>query len=141
MSPFKADFSDIDEGGSFPLIPEGWQSFQVTDTVEQVSKKGFPLVQLDAECIGEPSYAGMSIRHWVTVLPKGSKGAGIAKHFLKTIGEPYEGVVEVDPLSWIGKKFRGLVEHQLWDGKKRAKLSQVEPLEGAGKVDEDSVPF
>lgn len=124
---FSFDSTGIDPNGGFPLLPEGWFPFRVLVATEGVSKSGNKQVTVDAVCL-DPRFKDYSIRHWITFLPTGSKGAGMAIHWLKSIGEPWEGKIKVDPLSWERKTFMGKVEVSEYQGKKNNKLAEISPI-------------
>lgn len=88
-------------------------------------------------------YIGAAIPfHYVTFLPKDNKGAGMAVHFLKTIGQPYEGKYKVDHLKWRGKILKADVEEEEYNGYINNKITAVEAVEEAKKEDVlEEVPF
>ena len=103
-------------------VPNGEYVLQITKAEEAQSRNGSPMVKLTCTVDSPDEYAGAVIFHYVTFLEKGSSGAGIALHFLKCIGEPYEeGDLEVNPKRWESKKFKAKVVQEPYstpDGKK-----------------------
>lgn len=100
---FSIDMDGI-ETGSGGSIPEGWYNLRIVSAVEKVSKKGDPMVVVDYE-IMDGLHAGRLIKFYYVVFfkDKTANGAGMSKHFLKTIGLPHEGKITVDPSQWIGR--------------------------------------
>lgn len=133
--------------GEFPLMPEGWFPFRIVLAKEGQSKSGHYQITIDAECL-DPKYRGMSIRHWVTFLPKDNKGAGMALHFLKCIDQPYEGIIDINHFAWEGKRFMGKVTISEYNGKENNKFSSVDRIPSEDKlkasgtsIDEEESPF
>jgi len=135
----------------FELIPNGWFPFRIFDTEELKSSKGYQQVLVKAACL-DPRYRDRSVWHWVTFLPKDHKGAGIAIHFLKCIGQPYEDKFIVEAGAWKGKYFMGEVFTDTFKGKSNNKLAKVspyredaapleEPLETGTETSDDALPF
>lgn len=122
------DGTGVDASGGYPIIEkEGWYPFRIVVATEGTSKNGNYQVTVDAVCL-DPRWKDYPVRHWVTFLPKEQKGAGMALHFLKTIGEPHEGVIDVDPMSWERKVFMGKVVINEYDGKKNNKFAEISPI-------------
>lgn len=112
---------------NFKLLPEGWMGFKIVEAEERESKNGD--YQVLAKCKAQDSrYADCSeVWHYVTFLPKENKGASIPLHFLKCIGQPYEGEFTVDADKWLGKKFMGKVTVDEYQGKTNNKLKEISP--------------
>ena len=100
---------EVRSPGSFDPLPENFYDLQITDHKEQLTRNGDQMVNATAEVVDSLEFNGRKLWHNVVFLPKDHKAAGIAIHFLKTIGEPWEGKFSVDPNHWIGKRFRGKV--------------------------------
>lgn len=134
------DGTGIEASSGFPLIEkEGWYPFRIVVATEGKSKDGDYQVVVDAVCL-DPKWKDFGVRHWVTFLPKGSPGAGMALHFLKCIGEPHEGVIDVEPLAWERKVFMGKVfvnEYTTKDGvkKRNNKFAEISPIRDTEEVD------
>ena len=64
----------------------------------------------------------------------------MAIHFLKTIGQPFEGAIKVDPAAWVGERFRGYVIQDEFNGKKSNKIKGIEPL-GVPNAPGSDLPF
>lgn len=138
---FKYDATGVSAGEGFPLIEkEGWYPFRIVATKEGQSKNGDYQVTVDCACL-DPRYKNFSVRHWVTFMPPDAKGAGMAIHFLKCIGELFEGKLNVDPMSWECKVFMGycVVNTYEKDGvkKRNNKLDKISPIpdEGLGDLE------
>jgi len=132
----KYDGRGVDASGSFPIIDKpGWYPFRIIVATPGESKNGNYQVTVDAACL-DPKFKDYTVRHWVTFLPKDQKGAGMALHFLKCIGEPYEDIIDVEPMNWERKTFMGKVEISEYQGKRNNKFSEISPIK-----DDDAGPF
>ncbi len=99
-------------GGGFEPLPKGKYLLKIEQAAEGRSKNADPKVTVTFKVM-DGRYQGRRIRfHHVTFLPEGSEGAGIAIHFLKTIGEPYQGALNVEPQRWLGKYLWGHVDQK-----------------------------
>lgn len=145
----KYDGTGVDASGSYPVIEqEGWYPFRIIVATPGESKNGDYQVVVDAVCL-DPKWKDYGVRHWVTFLPKDSKGAGMALHFLKCIGQPHEGVFDIEPMDWERKTFMGKVIVSSYDGKRNNKFSEISPMQkengsslvGAAATDEDKAPW
>jgi hypothetical protein len=130
------DATGVDASGGFPVIEhKGWLPFRIIVATEGKSKSGDYQVTVDCACL-DARFKDYMVRHWVTFLPKDSKGAGMAIHFLKTIGEPYEGVLDIEPIRWERKLFIGKVEVSEYQGKKNNKFTEIAPYKDTAPSDE-----
>jgi hypothetical protein len=135
------DATGVDASGGFPLIEkEGWYPFRIVVATEGKSKDNDYQVVVDAVCL-DSRWKDYGIRHWVTFLPKSKPGAGMALHFLKCIGEPYEGVIDVNPMAWERKTFMGYaIVNKFTDKegreKRNNKLDKISPIK-----DETGIEF
>lgn len=126
--PFKHDSTGVSAETTFVLLPEGTYTLKIEEAEEGLSKSGYNYVLAKCSVWNDSRYTSSSLWHYVTFLPKENKGAGMAVHFLKTIGQPHEGQYVVDAEKWIGKKFVGKVIQDMYEGKKRNKIAQISPL-------------
>ena len=135
---------DEKKGFEKKLMPKGNYNFKIVQFMskagksypcEGVTKNGDPKVDILAEVI-DGEFAGERVFHSVTFMAKDKPGAGMSVHFLKTIGEQWEGKISVAPDQWIGKTFRGYVIQDEYQGKIGNKIKGIEPI----KADE-SLPF
>lgn len=138
----------------YKLLPDGWAPFKIVEAEERTSKNGDFQVLAKCKCV-DPRYQDCSeVWNYVTFLPKEKPGAGIPLHFLKCIGQPHEGEIQVDADKWLGKKFLGNVITDEYQGKKNNKLKEISPWRDmdasmeeqppAAKVDEaadEEIPF
>lgn len=109
---FRYDATGIEPMGGFAPIPKARYLLRLESATPKRSKNGDPMVVVDFK-VHEGRYAGRRLRfHNVTFLPAESKGAGMALHFLKTIGEPFEGPIDIAPERWIGKLLVGHVDQE-----------------------------
>jgi hypothetical protein len=127
------DGTGVEASEGFPLITEeAWFPFRVITATMGKSKNKDPMVTVDTVCLS-PKWKDFPIRHWVTFVPKDKPGAGIALHFLKCIGQPYEGVIDIKPEAWERKTFMGKVtisdyENKNGEKKKNNKFSSISPI-------------
>jgi hypothetical protein len=122
------DATGVDASGGYPIIEKpGFYPFRITVATPGQSKNGDFQVVVDSVCL-DPRWKDIPVRHWVTFLPKENKGAGMALHFLKCIGEPYEGVIDIHPMSWERKTFMGKVIINEYDGKRNNKFSEISAI-------------
>jgi hypothetical protein len=128
-------------GGNYALLPPGDYELQITDTEERKTKNNDPMVNVTCEVINNPEYNGKNIFHNVSFLPKDKPGAGMASHFLKSIGQPFEGTLEINSDDWIGAKFRAKIgerEYTKKDGITKAKVNEIKTLK---PMDEEALMF
>lgn len=137
---------DPDAKGTNVLLPKRWHSFEILNFTARDgadypkdgrTKNNDPMVNFLAEVVDDEEFNGERVFHTVTFLPKDKPGAGMAIHFLKTIGEPWEGKFEVESGHWIGKRFMGYVINEEYNGKTKNKITEIKPYEPK----KDSVPF
>jgi len=143
------DATGVDANGGYPIIEhEGWLPFRIVAVTEGESKNGDYQVTVDCACL-DSRWKDYNVRNWVTFMSPNQKGAGMAIHFLKCIGEPHEGKISIDPLHWERKTFMGKVIVSSYEGKKNNKFVEVGPLKDeAGIVfgdapadDKDKAPW
>lgn len=125
----------VEEKGK-KLLPKGSYNFRIieftskagkTYPCEGTTKNGDPKVDILAEVTGG-EFAGERLFHSVTFMAKDKPGAGMSVHFLKTIGQPWEGNVTVEPSAWVGAEFRGYVIQDEYQGKKGNKIKGIETV-------------
>lgn len=157
MSPFDFDATGIPEESqkSFEkkILPKQWFRFEIIPFFSKAGNK-YPLagktkdgkfdkVDMLVEVKDAGEFQGDRLFHSVTFKPaqtdgKPTPGAGMSKHFLKTIGQPYEDNVKVDEGEWVGSEFLGYTVPDEYMGKKGNKIAQVRPVD---EVKDDSLPF
>jgi hypothetical protein len=147
--PFPYSSKDIEgtDGGSgkYPPIPDDYYDFQITEVKEKLTKKNDPMVSLTLE-ITSPIHTGRRVWHNVTfpkvdpATGKPPKWAGMSVHFLKTIGEPWEGDYIVTPDAWIGKQFKAKTKTvKDLNGNKKSEIAFI--LGPDDKITDETVPF
>ena len=142
---FPYQFSRVKEQ-EFQLIEPGWYPFRIVEAEEMRSKKGDPMVKIVAACL-DPENRNRQVWHWVVFLPEDSKGSGISKHFVKSIGLPVDKDSMVEPDEWLGKTFMGKVTVSEYDGKKNNKFEAISPIKDDAGIDkpaadsEEDSPF
>jgi len=123
----------------YPIITKpGWYPFRIEIATEGESKSGNYMVTVDCVCL-DPQWKDYMIRHWVTFMKPEEKGAGMALHFLRAIGQPHEGEFDINPMAWERKTFMGnviIAEHQ---GKQNNKFKAVSPIKQDSNSEEN--PF
>lgn len=107
----------VTAGSSSSVAPEGVYSLVITsasdtkDGLPRITKNGDDYVNVALEIDDANEWLGTKVFHNVTFMKNGTdgkprKGSGIALHFLKCIGEPFEIPFEVKPENWVGKRIR-----------------------------------
>lgn len=143
---------DQKKGFEKKLLPKGNYNFEIIEftakdgrvyPLEGTTKNGNAKVDILCEVTTPGEFEGERIFHSVTFLPvktdgKATPGAGMAIHFLKTIGQPWENKFSINPSEWIGAEFQGYVIQDEYNGRKSNKIKGVEPIAG---VKDDSLPF
>lgn len=136
--------------GDFQLLPNGNYILEITDYQEGFTSKGDPKVTVDFIVRKPNQYDGSPIKfHNVVFIPKGRPGAGIAIHFLKCIGEPWEEseTLDVDPARWMKKRIKAKVvteEYKDKSGASRKKnvIKEIDPpTESEAQPGDDEIPF
>lgn len=149
--PYDGTGIDPDARGAGKILPKKWFKFEVVEFVskagESYPKDGFtkesnyPKVDILAEVKDDPEFEGERVFHSVTFLPKGKPGDGMAIHFLKTIGQPWEGKFKVESSDWVGSEFMGYVVTDEYKGKIKNKISEIKSVDVAKVKAESEIPF
>lgn len=114
--------NDEPEQRVFELPDEGEHLFQVVDKWEDKNDENIIIVKL--EVADEGNNFGRTLLHRIN-LDFDWKGFFLTRLFLKAIGEPYKGDIEIDDDMWIGKMFYASVIHNLAsNGKTYANIDQ-----------------
>jgi len=124
--------------GQNKLLPKRWFSFEIIEYTTNDRSKTYPMdgvtkehkypkVDILVEVIGDSEFEGSRVFHSVTFMPKDKDGAGMAIHFLKTIGQPFEGKIKPNSQDWIGAKFDAYPVEEEYQGKKKNKLGEIAP--------------
>ena len=145
--PFKYDTKGVQEAGSFAPIPEDDYYLKIEKVEERKSQKGHPQANVTL-IVNEGEHKGRKVWNTITFMPKDLPGAGMAKHWLHAIGQPYEGVITVDTRDWRGV-IKAHVVIEEYDGKKKNAIKEIfipEETESAGADEKGSetkedVPF
>lgn len=145
MFDFDATGIDADSKGTNKVLPKGWYDFEIVEFVSKAgdtypkegrTKNNDPMVSILCEVVNSDNSNGERIFHTVTFLPakrpdgQPTPGAGMSVHFLKTIGQPYEGKIKPNPEAWVGARFSGYVIQDEYNGKIKNKLGEIRPIEG-----------
>lgn len=117
------------EGGAArtnKLPPPGKYKVQICDFKTGTSKNNDPWVIPEYQVVDHPDYEGAIIKDFILIPAPGSPASGImgrTMHFLKCIGEPYEGSdLSVDPSNWIPRTVYVECFHEEYNGKNYAKV-------------------
>lgn len=106
------DVTEIETMGNktYEPLPEGSYDVEI-EQVKEHDKNGVPLQTRNNDPFVKISYIvisgkykGRRIFDQIFLFPGNVIGAGITKHFLHCIEQPYENDFEVDPFQWLGKK-------------------------------------
>lgn len=98
---FKHNYTGTKESGDFIPAPKGDYSLKIIEVKEGMTKNNDKnaIVKL---VITEGQYANTLVWHNVSFIQPGNPGAGISKHWLHSIGQPFEGDIEIEPQNWVG---------------------------------------
>lgn len=153
--PGRHDATGVEPSAGPDAFPAGVYHLEIIEAVEEVIKSGDnagrPKVTVAFRVIGGP-HAGRHVKFYtVCFLPKEAKGAGMVLHFLKTIGEPYEGQFNYDEDRWIGKIIKAYVtveedrQNRRWNKVGQVMVPDVEFVKTLaadnGKQDDIDIPF
>lgn len=141
------DSTGVKMDGEFEAAPEGMYDLlvaKITDTKDGEpwkTKNGDDYVSVECE-IANGEWQGKKIWHGVTFMDDTSrKGAGMAIHFLKSIGEPWQGKFDIDTDNWPGKIFRAKLKvGKDNQGRPRNEIAYL-VSEDKPETDDDAVPF
>ena len=156
-------------GGQEPMdfspMKPGKYKVCIVEVKQQVSRNGDMMIE--THCIVDQEEGkGRHLWNRVTFISEGKPGAGIAVHFLKTIGQPFDihADFKVKPKDWLGKRFLATIINDRYtnptplEEKITNKITGVEPVPAtemenkelaakyaakaaAAGVDDDQVPF
>ena len=164
MAPFDYDATgvDPDSKGTSKVLPKGWYDLEIVEFVSKAgdtypkegrTKNNDPMVNILCEVFNNDEFEGERVFHTVTFLPakgadgKPTPGAGMSVHFLKTIGQPFEGKIKPDPMAWVGERFSGYIIQDEYKGRTKNKIGEIKPYVGFNNPDvqaaakNDPVPF
>lgn len=153
--PFDFDATGIPDEGQKTfekkILPKQWFLYEIIDFTAKDGRR-YPLAtktkdgkfnKVDAlvEVKTPGEFLGERLFHSVTFKPaitdgKPTPGAGMSKHFLKTIGQPYEDNVKVNESDWVGSEFDGYTVPDEYNGRNGNKIAQVR-----SPTKDDSLPF
>ncbi len=104
----------VEEGGTFPKIPEAVYVVQITEVRDGKSSNNDPMATVQFT-ITEGEYASQWIWENVVISDNpespGYKILGRTKHFLHIIGQEYEGQIEYDTDAWLNQILRIEIYH------------------------------
>jgi hypothetical protein len=125
---------------SFQLLPDGEYDVSIIDVELRETQKGYPMAAVKAQVINNQEFNGKWLFHNVTFMPEDAKGAGMAKHFLKSIGQPIDKPgVNID--DWKGCTFRAKVGTRTYEGKTYNEIKGVDQTELGAAKEKNDVPF
>lgn len=97
----------------FAPVPEGIYQLVIREVADTKNgepwktKNGDDYVRVTCEIDDQGNYFGRKIWYGLTFMDDISRpGAGMSVHFLKAIGEPWDGPVDIDTDRWIGRVFK-----------------------------------
>lgn len=97
------DYTNVTESQNFEPLPEGEYGVTIEKVVESLTKEtGRPLIKIQYNVVNGKN-ANRKLFDNIVIFEGDAKGAGITKHFLHVIDEPYEGKFAVNPDNWVGK--------------------------------------
>lgn len=142
---FNYNGTGVEMGAGYQTAPEGEYTLSIKNTVEKTTKikedgsGGYPMVSAMCEIDDPGDSFGIVVFHNVTFMPPDKKGASMALHFLKAIGEPFEGQINVEPQNWKAKKFRAKIKlSKDLQGRPRNEIAYVIIPESESS---DEIPF
>jgi hypothetical protein len=144
---YNATGIDADSKGTNKVLPKGWYDLEIVEFVSKAgdtypkdgrTKNNDPMVNILCEVINNEEFKGERVFHTVTFLGPKAPGAGMSVHFLKTIGQPYEGAVKVDSSQWVGAEFAAYVIQEEYKGKIKNKIGEIKPIIDSSK---SGLPF
>lgn len=122
-------------------IPDAEYNLVITHAVEGKSKNGDYMVTVHYKVL-DGEHKGFPVKyHRVTFLPPQHKGAGIALHYLKTIGQPWEGEFTIEPSNWVENTLTAYLAAKEFNGKRNMDVKWVKPLSSEAKPVDEEVPF
>lgn len=128
--PFKYNARGVkpQAGPDYSPVPDGKYLLKVKKVEKKVSSNGNDMVVVDSSVDDSPQYLGKQVRTFITFLPPDAQGAGRPLHFLKCIGEPYQGdELDIDEKRWIGKSFYSQLRTKDVNGTPRNYCYTIEP--------------
>ena len=104
------DGSNVKPGSGYEPIPKGRYLLLIIDAQEGHTKtNGDYKVVVEYRVYTGPFEKRRIKFHNVIFFPPDHPMAGLALHYLRCIGEPYEGEFDVNPDAWLGKLVWGEV--------------------------------
>lgn len=135
------DATGIDlKQNTFEPLPDGNYTLIITKAEETESKNKNLMAKLECEVINNQEHNGRKVFHNVTFLDPGERGAGMAIHFLKTIGQPYEGKIDIDIPSWVGGQFKAKLKKASYVSPKTHQTVWKNEIKAVESVDQE-IPF
>lgn len=142
---FSSEGANMDS--TFKVAPAGDYRLlisKITDTKNDMpwkTKNGDDYVQVECEIDDAGDFLGKKVWYGVTFMDDKSRpGAGMSLHFLKSIGEPYEGDFIVDTDNWVDKRFRVKLKiGKDLEGRPKNEIAYV--IDESTQLPSDEVPF
>ena len=123
------------------VLPENKYRLRIARTKDLKSKDGDDMVVVELRVDkGELKGARVGPHFVVFPDPEEASWAGIALHFLKCIGEPWEGNFRVDSKRWIGRLIEADVIEDVYKGKAVNKLENIYEVPDQKKQPEPEEP-
>lgn len=123
-------------------VPAGNYILQIIKTEEKMTSKGLPMIKMTCTVQAPSEFSGAAVFHNVTIIPKGEPGAGIAIHFLKTIGQPFEEdeALEINPEAWVYGTFLARIIQEPYTKPDGTRII-TNKIKGVDVVPEGGIPF
>ena len=112
------NLNGVEEQGMFTILPEGEYVVRVGEVRDKYSSKGDGYVAVKFTVM-EGEHTGSPVWDNINFVPA---ILGRTKHFLHTIDQPYEGVIEYDSENWIDRELRITIKHEEYQGKMKMRV-------------------
>jgi len=128
------DYSGTDEIKSFPPFNAGVYGFIVTKIEDTKTRDGVPMAKVTCSVANKCDSLGRLVFENITFHEPDAPGAGFTKHWLRVIGQPFEGNVNYDTQEWLNAAFIGKVGYEEYKGRVK------NTIEESWHVDDDDAP-
>ena len=132
------DYSETNEAGNFDPAPEGIYRLKIVEHEDGETQTGRAKVMPKCKVVNECPHKGKVIKHTVTIIPGGEPGAGFLKHFLRVIGQPFEGRFQLNSDRWDNAEFMARVSIE--DREKNGTTYHNNVIAESWKSDDPDVP-
>ena len=128
---FRYNTSGVPERtGGFTLVDEDTYHV-IVDGIKEMWKGDDPQVVVTYRIIAgeqtDRTFEGKTLKEWRTFKPD-KEQKGWNKHFLKVLGQPWDGDIAIDPDAWVGHQLLVVVKHNTKDDRTYANVIAHDPL-------------